>query len=97
MNGEVPGEITIHGDHLFYDDLFSETPNVAFDLIAAADKDGDGVITELELRKLDIRAQDRYQVGDLTAITDLWSFIEQQTTTLGHFNGEGHCDSTREP
>lgn len=93
--GAISGQITIHGDHLLYDDLFSETPNVAFDLIAAADADGDDDITEDELRAVDITAEARYQVGDRTDIKDLWSFIEQQTTTLGHFDGEGHCDAAR--
>ena len=91
VSGQVDAEITIHGDHLFYDDLTSETPNVAFDRIASADKDGDGDVREDELRAVDIRAEDRYQVGDRTDITDLWSFIEAQASTVGHFNGEGHC------
>lgn len=94
--GALDATITIHGDHLFYDDLFSETPNVAFDLIAGADKDGNGVVTEAELRMVDIRAEERYQVGDLVDIKDLWSFLAQQTTTVGHFDGEGHCDNVRE-
>lgn len=93
--GTSRAEITIHGDHLFYDDLSSETPNVAFDLIAGADADGDGEITEAELRGVDITAEARYQVGDRTDIQDLWSFIEQQTTNVGHIDGEGHCDATR--
>lgn len=90
-SGQVDAEITIHGDHLFHDDLASETPNVAFDLIASADQNGDGSVREDELRAVDIRAQERYQVGDRTDITDLWSFIAQQATTVGHFNGEAHC------
>lgn len=89
-------QLTIHGDHLFYDDLFSAEPNVAFDLIAAADTDADGEVTQAELAATDIRALANYQVGDLTEIVDLWAFIEQQTTTLGHIDGEGHCEFTRE-
>lgn len=85
-------ELTFHGDHLFYDDLFAEAPNVAFDLIAAADADGDGDITEAELRAVDIRGEERYQVGS-EPISDLWSFIAYQTTTLGHIDGEGHCEA----
>lgn len=85
-------ELTIHGDHLFYDDLVSSEPNVAFDLIAAADDlgDGDGAITEAELAATDITTEDRYQVGNFD-ISDLWSFIDQQVSTLGHIDGEGHC------
>ena len=88
-------EITVHGDHLFYDDLFAEEPNVAFDLVAGADVDGDGAVTRAELEAVDLRPLANYQVGS-TGIVDLWRFIEHQTTTLGHINGEGHCQSTRE-
>jgi hypothetical protein len=89
-------QLTIHGDHLFYDDLFSETPSVRFDLIAAADGDGDGDITQAELAAVDIRPLANYQVGS-TGITNLWDFVEYLTSTLGHIDGEGHCDSEREP
>jgi len=95
LQGSSDVQLTIHGDHLFYDDLFSETPKVAFDLIASAD-DGDGEITADDLAAVDITTQERYQVGDLTQITDLWSFIEQQTASLGHINGEGHCGALRD-
>ncbi|MGA9522055.1 MAG: hypothetical protein WBV82_11350 [Myxococcaceae bacterium] len=89
-------QLTIHGDHLVYDDLFSETPNVAFQLIADADADQDGEITEAELQATDIRTQARYQVGS-TGITDLWRFIRFQSTSVGHIDGEGHCEVTRQP
>lgn len=89
--------LTIHADHLFYDDLASEEPNLAFDLIASADVDGDGDVTEAELRAVDLRTQERYQVGN-TGITNLWDFIAWQSTTLGHIDGEGHCgEATRLP
>jgi hypothetical protein len=86
-------QLTIHGDHLFYDDLFAEEPNVSFDLIASADKDNSGEVTQAELMALDIRTQARYQVGS-TGITNLWDFITFQTSTLGHIDGEGHCRET---
>ena len=84
--------LTIHVDHLFYDDLFAAEPNVAFDLIAAADAagDGNGDVTREELAAVDLATEERYQVGS-TGITDLWSFIDHQTATLGHIDGEGHC------
>lgn len=93
--GGTDAQLTIHGDHLFYDDLFSEAPDVAFDLIAGA-AGGDGDVSPEDLRAVDITAEERYQVGDLTDITDLWAFIEQQTASLGHINGEGHCEAARE-
>lgn len=90
--GEVMDVIlTVHADHLFYDDLDSEEPNVAFDLIAAADGDGDGTVTMDELRGQDIRSQVRYQVGGRD-IEDLHAFIAAQARTVGHINGEGHCE-----
>jgi hypothetical protein len=93
--GSTPVQLTIHGDHLFYDDLFSETPNVSFDLVAASDADGDGEITRAELLATDLSTQARYQVGS-EPIGDLWHFVEFLTATVGHIDGEGHCDTTRE-
>jgi hypothetical protein len=99
--GTATLQATIHADHFFYDDAVSEEPNVMFQLIADADGGGvappDGAITMDELASVDIRSQTRYQVGsnrDATgnAITNLRQYIELQATTLGHINGEGHCD-----
>lgn len=89
--GEATAELTIHADHLLYDDLDSGEPRVVFDLIAASDADGDGSITRAELEARDISAESRYQVGSRD-IDDLWGFIAAQTGTLGHIDGEGHCD-----
>jgi hypothetical protein len=87
-------QLTIHGDHLLYDDLFSSEPNVAFDLIAAADSDGDGEVTRAELEATDLSTQARYQVGS-EEISDLWHFVEFLTGTVGHIDGEGHCHTER--
>lgn len=94
--GPAEIEITIHGDHLFFDDLFSATPAVRFERIAQADDegDGDGDISRAELAAVDIRPLANYQVGS-TGIEDLWRFIEQQVTTIGHIDGEGHCETVR--
>ncbi len=89
--GVARSQLTLHSDHLFYDDLDSAEPNVAFDLIASADANADGVVSAEELRATDIRDQLRYQVGGRD-IEELWSFIEAQTRTLGHIDGEGHCE-----
>ncbi|MEZ4450862.1 MAG: hypothetical protein R3B09_15385 [Nannocystaceae bacterium] len=91
-DGEASAQITIHADHIFYDDLDSSTPNVAFDLIAESDADGDGAVTREELAAVDITAEVRYQVGSHD-IQDLWSFLAYQATTVGHINGEGHCEN----
>ncbi len=88
-------QLTIHGDHLFFDDLVSEEPNVAFDLIASADVEGDadGVITIAELEAVDITPLERYQVGNQTNVTNLWAFIDAQASLMGHIDGEGHCNN----
>lgn len=85
-------QLTIHADHLFYDDLDAADPNVAFDLMAAADADDDGLITRAELEATDITTEERYQVGSRD-IADLWGFVEAQSRTVGHIDGEGHCDT----
>ncbi len=89
--GTGRSQLTIHADHLLYDDLDSETPQVVFGLIASADADGDGTITPAELAAVDITGEARYQVGSRD-ITDLWGFVRAQTATSGHIDGEGHCD-----
>jgi len=91
--GSGTSQITIHSDHLFYDDLVSEEPFLRFDLIAGADADADGIVTKNELSQVDITGQERYQVGNRTDIVDLWTFMVAQTATLGHIDGEGHCDA----
>lgn len=95
--GEASTQITIHADHLFYDDLVSEEPNVAFDLVASADADEDGDVSPEELAAIDITGEERYQVGNNDDVTDLWTFIDFQVSSVGHIDGEGHCeDAVRE-
>lgn len=84
-------QLTIHADHLLYDDLVSAEPRVVFDLIAASDANGDGEVTAEELAARDISGEARYQVGN-AAIDDLWGFVVAQVGTLGHIDGEGHCE-----
>lgn len=83
-------QLTFHVDHLFNDDLDSAEPQVAFELIASADSNGDHLVTNDELRALNIESEDRYQVGSRN-ITNLYDFIAEQSKALGHINGEGHC------
>lgn len=88
---EATSQMTIHADHLFYDDLDLPDPNVTFDLVAMADAEPDGAVTPEELGAVDITGLPNYGVGSRD-IDDLWAFIEAQTSTLGHIDGEGHCD-----
>lgn len=87
--------LTIHADHFFYDDLVDDEPNVAFELVASADADADGEVTLAELAQVDITALERYQIGSNGDVTDLRAFIEAQSKTLGHIDGEGHCDQAQ--
>ena len=88
-------EITIHGDHLFYDDLQSADTVLRFDAMAGADGDGDGVITLEELSFVDLTmlSEGSYGTGGDGTVEDLGAFVTALTRTLGHWRGEGHCHS----
>jgi hypothetical protein len=90
-DGAATTLITVHADHLFYDDLDSPEPNVAFDLIAASDADLDGTVTPEELLARDISAVARYQVGSRD-VSNLWDFMAVMSQTVGHIDGEGECE-----
>lgn len=84
-------EITIHADHFFYESLVSSDPELRFQTLADADADEDGVITKAELEAADIGALDP---GN-ESVDNLWEWLLAQTATLGHVDGEGHCDAAR--
>lgn len=86
--GDATFQITVHADHLFYDSLVAEEPQVLFQAFADADADEDGVITQAELADTDIGA---YDPGSEGGIDDLWVWLIAQSRTLGHVDGEGHC------
>lgn len=83
-------ELTIHGDHLFLDDLVAAEPDLTFQLVADADGDDDGAITQAELAAVDITGLANYGTGSLD-IDNLGDFIDQQVSSMGHIAGEGHC------
>jgi hypothetical protein len=80
-------QITVHADHLFYDSLVAEEPQLLFQPLADADADDDGEITRAELARVDIGP---YDPGN-EDVDDLWSWLVAQSRTLGHVDGEGHC------
>lgn len=88
--GEAAFQITIHADHYFYDSIVSSEPTLVFDELADADVDEDGVITQAELEAADPGALDTGSSGD---IDTLWAYLVALNQTLGHVDGEGHCDS----
>lgn len=83
-------QITIHADHLFYDSLVAEEPRVVFQPLADADADNDGEITRQELSMKGIGSFDPGSEGD---VEDLWAWLLASTRTLGHADGEGHCET----
>lgn len=91
--GEVKVELTIHGDHLFLDDLQAAESDLRFDAIAAADANDDGEVTLEELALVDLTTldADTYGTGSVADVNNLKQFITSQVRTLGHYRGEGEC------
>lgn len=88
-------QLTIHGDHFFYDDLQSQDALTRFDAIASSDADADGEITLAELSQKKLVTIDPgmggYGTGTFADINDLGAFVTALSRTLGHFRGEGEC------
>jgi hypothetical protein len=90
-NQESSFQVTIHADHLFFDSLVSDDPRMLFGPLAEADQDGDGEITSAELESRDIGS---YDPGSEGGVNDLWTWLGALVRTVGHVNGEGHCEAT---
>jgi hypothetical protein len=90
-------ELTTHGDHFFYDDLQSVNAKRRFDNIASADADADGKVTLAELAAVKLIGLDPkngpYGTGGASGINDLGAFVTALSRTIGHFRGEGECQS----
>jgi hypothetical protein len=99
-------QITIHLDHLFFDDWAIDEPDLRFDAMAAM------APTTGPLTLDDLKAQDNlsdlvgadgaplelgYDPGsDFAPVPEnLRDLVIAGATTTGHFNGEGHCDYER--
>lgn len=94
--GNDAAQLTIHGDHLFYDDLQSPDAKVRLDGIVRADANDDGVVTLEELAAVDLADKTKltagtYGVGSASGVSDLRAFVEALSRTVGHFRGEGEC------
>jgi len=88
-------QLTIHGDHLFYDDLQAGDAKLRFDSFARADADGDGNVTLDELAAIKLASIPKengpYGTGSASGIHDLAAFVTALSRTIGHFRGEGEC------
>lgn len=73
-------QLTIHGDHLFYDDLQSKEAKLRFDNLAAADANNDGTLTLEELAAVKLAALPQgsgpYGTGSAAGINDLRAYVE---------------------
>lgn len=82
-------EITFHADHYLYDSLAAhQDPKLMFAPIAAADVDGNGVITQEELAQAPIA--DVFDTGS-QKIANMWEWLVAQNLTIAHTDGEYHC------
>lgn len=92
--GNESVQITIHGDHFFYDDLASADAVPRFAPVAAADDDGLVTLDELDAVPLVEIDEGTYGTGSASHVDDLGEFVRALTRTIGHFRGEGHCVET---
>jgi hypothetical protein len=88
--GEDGTELTVHGDHLFYDSLEDPDAMLRAQAFVDADADADGEVTMAELEAVSV-AELGYDVGSRAEVTDLYAFVAYLSRTLGHVDGEGHC------
>jgi hypothetical protein len=88
--GEDDTQLTIHGDHLWYDGLENADAGLRGREKLDADADGDGEITLDELDAVSIPALG-YEVGEYGDVATLRDFLSHLTQTLGHIDGEGEC------
>jgi hypothetical protein len=90
-------ELTVHGDHFFYDDLQSEEAVPRFQALADADADHDGDITLAELDQVPLYtiplAEGTYGTGALGNVNTLGDYERTLSRTIGHYRGEGSCNS----
>lgn len=95
--GRQEVQLTIHGDHLFYDDLQSEEGAPRFQALADADSNQDGEVTLAELDQVPLYsipiAKGTYGTGALGNVNTLGDYQRTLARTLGHYRGEGSCDS----
>lgn len=93
--GAVTVELTIHGDHLWYDDLQSPTAKLRGTAIAAADANADGVITQQELAAVQLTTLPlgQYGTGGASGVKTLNDFVRELSRTVGHYRGEGECEA----
>lgn len=90
-------ELTVHGDHMFYDDLQSEEGGPRFQAYADADANGDGAVTLAEMDAVPLYTipveKGTYGTGALGNVNTLGQYVRTLARTIGHYRGEGSCNS----
>jgi hypothetical protein len=82
-------QVTLHADHLLWDQLGTEEANLRFQALADADLNADGEVDEEELRARS--TQDAgYETSGLD-LPDLWSYLRFSLAQSVHLNGDGLC------
>jgi hypothetical protein len=106
-NGTHQTQITLHLDHLFFDSARAEEPNLRFEAWAAVAGE-DNLITYSDLASqnlADLVGIDGMPLVDEAGAPiayeppasglpaqNLQAFLLAEAFTIGHFEGEGHCD-----
>lgn len=83
-------QLTVHGDHLFYDGLEDPDAAVRGQAILDADADANGEVTLEELDAVSIPALG-YGVGEYSDVLTLRQFVSHLSRTLIHVDGEAEC------
>lgn len=86
-------ELTIHGDHLWYDELQAAEADMRGEAVFNADTNADGVITQAELSAVQLTTLPlgQYETAGASSVKTLNDFVRSLVRTLGHFRGEGEC------
>jgi hypothetical protein len=84
-------QITVHAENLFHDSLVAEQPAVRFDELAAADSNGDDVITMQELGAAGLGS---YDPSDIPDVDTLAAFLGITVTTMIRVDGDARCIPT---
>ncbi|MBE2252036.1 MAG: hypothetical protein IAE78_21045 [Myxococcus sp.] len=89
---EVTVQLTVHGDHLFYDQLGGDA-KLRFEPLASSDLNGDDKVTLDEVAAVQLTSlpQGQYGTAGATNVRNLREFITQNMRTIGHYEGEGEC------
>ncbi|MCK6528291.1 hypothetical protein L6R50_12280 [Myxococcota bacterium] len=84
------GTAHAHPGHDFAGSVSGEWLGTATVDLLGGDFDADGEVTMRELSQVQV-APTGYDVGQYAEVTDLGAFVAFLTRTLGHIDGEGHC------